>query len=210
MNIDKSSSSPPPNSNEVQVHLVVHQQNEDLKIDFSFDKINDDIDSVVSELIETLGMTESDKGMIKASIEAQINSVPKANPSTSFSGNEKADQYFEPILENQPADQSDEDSDDSDITDPEYRALVEQQNRDMQSLLAHHLSERKELAQRIQASLQHQQHQPAPNSLQPNPPLQIVTNQSHPHQAPSQSAIPPINPPSSQQSLLCDDLIVFS
>ncbi|KAK8882000.1 hypothetical protein M9Y10_044639 [Tritrichomonas musculus] len=227
---------PRPNNNIVQVHLVVHQKNEDIKIDFDFNKLEDNIDTVVSELIETLGMTESDKEMIKASIEQQIN-PPKPNSVT------HTDPYFEPICENQPSDQSDDTSDDADISDPDYRSLIEQQKRDMDALLANHLNERRELAQRIQASMLHQQKQQQqqqqqqqlqqqqlqqqqlqqqpqqqqqqqqqpqpqaqPNSVQPNPPLVIPTGQQT-QQTPSASPIPIA--PSTNPPTLCDDLIDF-
>ena len=139
-----------PRSNVVQVHLVIHHENEDLKIEFEFNKLEDNIDTVVSELIQTLGMTESDKEMIKSLIEQQIN--PKPNSVT------HTEPYFEPINnENQQSDQSDYSSDDSDITDPDYRNLIEQQKQEMNALLEKHLSERKELAQKIQAETMHQQ-----------------------------------------------------
>lgn len=205
-------SNPQLSPNDVQVHLVVHQQNEDLKIDFNFNKLNDDIDSIVTELIETLGMTEEDRGTIKSLIEQQINPPPKQ-------GQPNHDTYFEPIAENPPSDQSDDSSDDADITDPEYKSLLEKQRRDMQNLLSRQLSERRELAQQIQASMHHlpahllpqpqanpHSHQQIPpgqsNSVQPNPPMVMKPDQ--------QSSAPAASPQSATDpSSVCDDLIVF-
>lgn len=227
---------PRPSNDIVPIHIVVHQQNDDLKIDFDFNKKDDNIDTVVSELIETLGMTESDKENIKALIEQQINH-PKQK------SNQRSDTFFEPIgFDTLPSNQSDDTSDDSDITDPDYRSLKEQQKREMDALLAQHLSEKRELAQRIQASemhqiqqLQQQQQQiqqpqvqqpqtqpqqtpqaqppqpPPPNSVQPNPPIVLNTGQQGQH-PPSASPIPIINvlsagnPPTNS---ICDDLIDF-
>lgn len=219
----------------VQVHLVIHQQNEDLKIEFEFNKKEDDIDTVVSELIETLGMTESDKEMIKGLIEQQINPPQKPNSNT------HTDPYFEPInIENQQSD-SDDTSDDSDITDPDYRSLLEQQKREMDALLATHLSERRELAQRIQAETMHQiqqqqirqqqmqqqqpqsqpqsaqpqpqpqQQPPPPNSVQPNPPIVINAGQQT-QQTSTATSIPIINnlpANNAPTNSVCDDLIDF-
>ena len=130
-------------SSVVQVHLIIHQPNENLRIDFPFDTIHDNIDNVVSELIETLGLTESDKGTIKNLIEQQINPHQKASA--------KILSDFEPIkLPNEQAnDAYNDSSDDSDIKDEEYTALLEHQQQEMRQLLQKHYEERKELAQRV-------------------------------------------------------------
>lgn len=120
-------------SNVVTVHLVIHQQEEDLHIDFPFNKLEDDIDTVVAELIETLGMTEADKPRVKGMIEAQIN--------TPLS--------FEPINNNDLMG-GDDSSDDGLQNDPQYKALLEQQRHEMQALVARQLQEKRELAARIQ------------------------------------------------------------
>lgn len=116
--------------NVTTVHLIIHQAEEDLHIDFPFDKMNDDIEVVVSELVETLGMTEADKPRIRGMIESQIN--PQLT--------------FEPI-----GGAKDDSSDDEFLqTDAQYKALLEQQKHEMQNLIARQLQEKRELALRIQ------------------------------------------------------------
>ena len=126
----------------VQVHITIHQQDYNLNIDFPVDRINDDIDQIADELVERLGMSDLDKKSIKEMIEAELNKSNNIN-------------NFEPI-ENQ-IDSNDqlfneESSDDSDISDPEYTILLEQQKKDMSMLLEKHINEKRELAKQIASS----------------------------------------------------------
>ena len=72
----------------VQIHLTIHQDNSDLRIDFPFDTRKDDIDQVVAELVETCKLTDDEanelKGIIKTQIATTINSSQQQiNPPTS-------------------------------------------------------------------------------------------------------------------------------
>ena len=144
-------------TNVVQVHLVIHQQQEDLRISFPFDKQTDDIDSVVTDLIQTLGMTETDRSRLKPMVEAQITNAPST---------------FEPIAGGEQTN-AEESSDDEAINDPQYRSLLEYQKREMQTLLARQFNEKRELALRIQnqALLMKQQAEQIANApVNPTPP----------------------------------------
>ncbi|OHT10974.1 hypothetical protein TRFO_19557 [Tritrichomonas foetus] len=68
----------------IQIHLTIHQQDDDLRVDFPFDKVNDDVDQIVIELIQTLNMNDSDRDTIKNMIEAEINRGSTSNSSQRF------------------------------------------------------------------------------------------------------------------------------
>jgi hypothetical protein len=128
----------------VEIHLVIHQGNEELTVDFSFNKQKDDVDLVVSDLLETFGMAPSEKPRFHELIERQIAGSP--NPPS-------APGAFEPIPSPDAALVGDDyQSDDGDITDAEYRALLEEQRQEMDALVAQHLEERRELAARLKSA----------------------------------------------------------
>jgi hypothetical protein len=165
----------------VEVHLVIHQMNEDLSVDFPFNKQTDDLDVIVGDLVDTLGMAESEKPRFRELIENQI-----------FGANSGSGQpgAFEPIG-------GDYQSDDGDITDPEYRLLLEEQRQQMEALLGQQFEERRELAARLRAS---------PGSFPPPP-------SSPPAQA-AQPVIDPLvraptPPPATPVLNPIDDLIMF-
>ena len=59
----------------VQIHLTIHQDNSDLRIDFPFDTLKDDINQVVAELVETCKLTDEESQELKSIIKTQIAST---------------------------------------------------------------------------------------------------------------------------------------
>lgn len=66
---------PAPRSSAMNIHLTIHKSQEDVHVDFPFDIENDNIDDVVSALVETAGLTEDDRESIKALMKKQIDSM---------------------------------------------------------------------------------------------------------------------------------------
>ena len=56
----------------VNIHLTIHQENSNLRIDFPFDTTKDDINQVVLELVETCKLTEEESKELKDIIKKQI------------------------------------------------------------------------------------------------------------------------------------------
>lgn len=121
----------------VQVAIVIQQPDEEVRIEFPFDKERDDIDAVVADLVDTLHMTEADKPSVKAMIEAELYNTQPAGRSK-----------FEPIATDAAA--GDDSSDDCDVNDPRYRAILEKQRQEMHRLLSRHLTEKRDLAKRVE------------------------------------------------------------
>jgi hypothetical protein len=179
----------------VEVHLLIRQANEDLTVDFPFNKQTDDLDVVVGDLLDTLGMPESEKPRFRELIENQI---------YGSSGTASQPGAFEPIgadANGPSAFADDYQSDDADITDSEYRLLLEEQRQQMEALLSQHAEERRELAARLRSG---QAGTPAePQSLPLAPTIGIL-----PQPAPSIGPVVPVLIPQGNPDT-CDDLIVF-
>jgi hypothetical protein len=119
----------------VQIHLVLHEQNEELSVDFPFNRFTDDMDHVVADLVETLGMAEREHLQIRALIEAQVFGQ---SPTTSHG----ITPFFEPI---DPPEEYHSDDDDC-ISDPEYFDLLSRQRAEIDQLKAEQIRERRKLA----------------------------------------------------------------
>lgn len=195
------------NSQKIQIHLVIHQQDEDLHIDFPFDKMTDNIDDIVNELVDTLKMTEGEKVSIKNMIETQIyKSAPSSLNGSVFEPIGSIDPFVQPTTPSAPlispvVAPTQEDSEEEDIQDLEYRYLLEQQRHELQNLLQRQLSEKRELAQRIAAETSFSSRSKRPTSPPPSSPPPSTNPNSPP--SPSQST----STSTSQET--CDDLIVF-
>lgn len=168
----------------VDIRLILHIGIETITINFGFDTERDNIDETVAELASQMSIKGTPVPpdmipLIKKDIEEQIR---KTSPSSNASINIPTSHSITNL---------NSDSSDSDLSDPEYKALIDKQDREMQELLAHHLQEKKELATRIaaqQTALQDTQLMSAPN------PSVVTTNST------SNAA---------NQPCTCDDLIVF-
>ncbi|OHT16138.1 hypothetical protein TRFO_13468 [Tritrichomonas foetus] len=123
----------------VQIHLTVHQENDDIHIDFDFDTKNDDLDGVVNELIKTLGLSQAEAKEIKGMVVEQIEKTKQ-----------KAFQKPETAP---PIDTIPYDSDDEEIDDPEYLALLDQQKRQIAEMDARHLKEQQMLIQKLSTNI---------------------------------------------------------
>ena len=120
-------------SNVVKIHIEVTQRDDTLHIDFPFDKQVDDIETVVSDLIQAIGVTEAERPKLRSMIEAQLqNDTSKLELITADQAN------------------SDESSDDDVCKNPKYLELLERQRQDMASLLQSQLEEKRALAMKIQ------------------------------------------------------------
>ena len=60
---------------QINIHLTIHKSQEDVHVDFLFDMETENIDEVVSALVETLKLTEGDKESIKGLMVEQIESM---------------------------------------------------------------------------------------------------------------------------------------
>lgn len=123
-------------SGRIQIHLTIHQEGEDVRIDFPFDIHNDSINQVVAELNEQCNFTPEEIIDLKQMIEAQIQKKTSAAKSIRNSGN-----AFEPIQITE-----EKNSDDEFMDDPEYAALIEQQKKELAALQERHLKEQQELS----------------------------------------------------------------
>lgn len=140
----------------VKIHISFNNDNEKISIDFPFSVKHDDMDNVISDLMETLQISNIDKNELKHMIEDQIKKAQ--NTGTPI---------FEPIGETTP--NNNLMSSDDEINDPEYSVLIQQQKAEMKSLLKRQYEEKKALAQRISASQIHlnQLNQKQPQASQP-------------------------------------------
>ena len=88
-------------SNVVKIHIEVTQRDDTLHIDFPFDKQVDDIETVVSDLIQAIGVTEAERPKLRSMIEAQLqNDTSKLELITADQANsdESSDDDKEPTL----------------------------------------------------------------------------------------------------------------
>jgi hypothetical protein len=183
----------------VEVHLVIHQENEDLSVDFAFNKQTDNVDSVVGDLVVALGVAESEKTRFRDLIERQIFGPPR--PSSPPNGTS-----FEPIsgyANGHTPTGDDYQSDDGDINDAEYRLLLEDQRQQMDALLAQQVEERRELIARLRSG-------------EASPPINPPSSQDDvvlwpPTMLPdiANPVVPPRIDRPSLGTETCDDLIVF-
>lgn len=132
-------------SNIVQIHLVFHRSNDDLKVDFPFDTENDKVDTVVSELIKECELDPNAFEELKSKMEEQINKASNMSKTTSF----------ELLIDE---DQSGDDADSSDLEfeSPEYQALLDQQRREMAALLQRHKTELANAEKQLQRQTEEQ------------------------------------------------------
>ena len=136
-------------SNQIQIHLVIHIQNEDLQVDFPFEPGVDNIDEVVEEL------DPDKKAPIKSAIEYQIS---QQQIRTSHNLFEPIDPHFRPAKPNN------EQSSDDDMVEREYSELLQIQKTQLDQLFARHQRERKALAESIAAHQNVQAQQPVVNN----------------------------------------------
>ena len=153
------------NNSKIQVHLTVHQDTEDIHIDFQFDPENDSIDQVVNELKTNLNLTEEEFNEIKVVIQQQIDKTTNnASQNIQQQRNPQQSQFepiqstlepipptvepvqstFEPLPE---SDLIDDSSDDDFINDPEYQSLLQKQKEEIRMLEEKHRREQLQLTQ---------------------------------------------------------------
>lgn len=155
-----------PNPNIVEIRLNFHQNDNDLHVDFPFDTEKDDLESVVNDLITTLGCEPEEKSKIKQLISEQINKA-FANDEDSSTENMSGNDYNQNsptespqnsvsnlnVRSNQgagtPQIDTDDDDDDEFLNYPEYIQLLQKQEKELQELRAKHTSEQLALAQKL-------------------------------------------------------------
>ena len=171
---------------EVQIHLTIHQEGADLKIDFPFNTQTDDINQVVAELVETCKLTQDESVELKQMIQKQIaNTLGSAQSSATSSqkGLQRVNSPPNGIIQPTPAPQQNSDfstlsnfvpvdnpiqnsqfsdSDDADVAnDPEYKALLNQQRNELMTVERRHEAERKDLIAKLQRGASFPTQQPA-------------------------------------------------
>jgi len=122
----------------VQIHLTIHQDGEDIRVDFDFDTEKDNIDDVVGELVNTCNLTQEDSIELKQMIQQQINKKTQSHTVTNSP--------FEPLSVFEDLNESDSDVRD----DPEYRSLLNSQKSELEALEAQHMKEQEELSNKLQ------------------------------------------------------------
>ncbi|EAY15528.1 hypothetical protein TVAG_495430 [Trichomonas vaginalis G3] len=119
----------------VQINLVIHRDVEDIKIGFPFDTVNDEIDSIVAELKQTLGLSGVEEVSVKNSIRQQISAALS-----------KSLTEFKRELNMKPQDEELSDELEQEIfDDPEYQALLERHKAEIAALEEQHLKQQREL-----------------------------------------------------------------
>lgn len=136
-------------SKKVQIHLTIHQDGGDLKIDFDFDTANDDINQIVKELVETCDLSPDESEELKQIIQIQVaratNVQQQPATSTPPPASHMSNGSFAPIDTGM-----DDLSDDQDVLDdPEYKALLEEQERELKNMEQRHQNEQKDLMYKI-------------------------------------------------------------
>lgn len=154
------------NPNAVQIHLNFMQDTDQLHVDFPFDPEKDDLDTVVNDLITTLGYGPEQRSYVKQLISEQINkALRKPQYENSSSGNEynpnsppespqnSTKNISAPSMQGSNNAQINEDDDSEEIlNDPEYIQLLEKQKKELKELKARHTSEQQALAQKLAPS----------------------------------------------------------
>lgn len=120
---------------QVQIHLTIHQSDEDLHVDFPFDTETDSIQEVVAELVTECKLTENETAALTQLIQEQINKTAGTSIGAHFNRNQ-----HESV-----------DSDNEEIDDQEYKDLMAKQKRELEELDAKHQKEQRELALRLQS-----------------------------------------------------------
>ncbi|EAY22304.1 hypothetical protein TVAG_377830 [Trichomonas vaginalis G3] len=118
----------------VDINLTIHREVEDIKIGFPFDTMNDEIDSIVAELAQTLNLSVSEETSVKASIRQQISAALSRSLTdirSCFS-----DQNF---------DDSSDALNELALQDPEYKALLKRHQTELDDLEKIHLKQQREL-----------------------------------------------------------------
>ncbi|OHS98728.1 hypothetical protein TRFO_08727 [Tritrichomonas foetus] len=121
--------------NVVQIHLNLQQNGDTIHVDFAFDIINDDLDSVVKDLILTLEIGDSQNAELKELISEQIRKARLAANS--------------PDIRDIPSPPINPDEDEEIMNDPEYIQLLEQQKRELEEMESRHIIEQQNLAQKL-------------------------------------------------------------
>ena len=159
------------NPNTVEIHLNFQTNNDQLHVDFQFDTVKDDLDSVVNDLISTLGISPDQTPMVKQLISNQIcQEIAKAQEE--YSSETMSESEYNPNsptesplnsainLNGAPKQGTSEsqiipnDDDDIILNDPEYIQLLQKQQKELQDMEARHLSEQKTLAQKLTTKTQ--------------------------------------------------------
>lgn len=146
------------NPNIVQIHLNVEQNGDTLHVDFQFDIVKDDLDSVVNDLIATLGYQKDSIPMFKKLISDQIKAKvkdqdddddseynqtsPPESPQNSAANFNSSSQQVANL-------QNISDDDEEFLNDPEYIQLLQKQEKEIKELEARQLNERQMLEQKL-------------------------------------------------------------
>ncbi|EAX97625.1 hypothetical protein TVAG_382490 [Trichomonas vaginalis G3] len=121
----------------VTIHLTIHRDNVDLKIDFPFDTRTDNIDEIVSELAKECSLSDPEREEVKNLIQTQIIKAQNgANMSIP-----KVDSFDNVTSEPDLLDSSDDEI----INDPEYQALLERQRKEIAAMEENHLKQQRAL-----------------------------------------------------------------
>lgn len=147
-------------SSAVQIHLNFQQDADQVHVDFQFDTEKDDLDSVVNDLISTIGIGPEQIPVVKAKISEQIRNAirnaqenykdhpPSANISVPSSPNTNS-QTESSSNQSQVQQQNTNDENPEILNDPEYVQLLKQQQQELKEMEARHISEQQSLALKL-------------------------------------------------------------
>lgn len=129
---------------QVNINLTIHADEDDLRISFPFDTQKDNVDEIVKELVNEIGLTDEEGAELKVVIENQL---AQSLGSTTASNSAIKSSSGIP----QPQTPNLDESDDADVqNDREYQALLNQQRRQLAEIEMRHSNEQKELIAKLQ------------------------------------------------------------
>lgn len=118
--------------NQVQIHLTIRKDTEDLQIDFTYDTQTDNVDDVVRDLAEDIQLSPSQTNLLKGMIKKQIDAAVLQG------ADECAD-----------ANGGDDESSGDEIDDQGYLDLLQKQKNQLSELQLRHKSEQQQLIQKL-------------------------------------------------------------
>lgn len=125
-------------SNQIQIHLTIRKDTEDLQIDFTYDTQNDNVDDVVKDLAEDVQLSPSQTNLLKGMIKKQIDTSISASKTTGSD-------------ENSDINKCDDESSGDEIDDQSYLDLLQKQKNQLNEMNLRHKNEQQQLIQKLTA-----------------------------------------------------------
>lgn len=117
----------------VDINLIIHRDNDNIKIGFPFDVNNDNVDKIVSELSEALRLRENESIQVKEAFEEQLkHAIERMNSENG--------QMFD-LYSSDLSDSMDEEV----FSDPEYQDLLRRQREEIDALEENHVNSQRDM-----------------------------------------------------------------